>query len=79
MKTLTMKLGDALAAKVLALAKRRGTTRSAVVRDAITACIEKRRGAPMGSALALAKDLAGCVTGPADLSSNQTHLRRFGR
>lgn len=79
MKTLTLKLDDALVAKVLALAKQRGATQSAVVRDAIRACVEKRRGAPMGSALALAKDLAGCVTGPADLSANKARLRGFGR
>lgn len=79
MKTLTLKVDDALCAKVGALAKQRGTTQSAVVRDAIKACIEKRRGAPLGSALALAKDLAGCVTGPADLSANKARLRGFGR
>jgi len=79
MKTLTLKLDDALCAKVDALAKRRGTTKSAVVREAIKLCIQQRRGAPLGSALTLAKDLAGCVTGPADLSTNKAHLRGFGR
>jgi predicted transcriptional regulator len=78
-KTLTLKLDDALCARVVGLAKQRGATQSAVVRDAITAYIEKRRGAPLGSALALAKDLAGCVTGPADLSTKKAHLRGFGR
>jgi hypothetical protein len=31
------------------------------------------------SFLSLAGDLAGCVEGPADLSSNPEHLRGFGR
>lgn len=79
MKTITLKLDESLCAKVVALARRRRTTQSAVVRDAIQASLEKRKGAPVGSALALAKDLAGCVTGPADLSANKTHLRGFGR
>jgi len=78
-KTLTLKLDDSLYAKVVALAKRHGTTQSSVVREAITACLEAHRGTPVGSALELAKDLAGCVTGPADLSTNKAHLRGFGR
>ncbi|MDF0642691.1 MAG: ribbon-helix-helix domain-containing protein [Nitrospira sp.] len=79
MKTLSLKLDDALYARVLAAAKQRGTTQSDVVRDAILARLAPRRGAVVGSALDLAKDLAGCVTGPADLSTDKTHLRGFGR
>ena len=31
------------------------------------------------TAFSLAKDLAGCVSGPADLSVNKAYLRGFGR
>lgn len=79
MKTLSLKLDDALYARVLAVAKQRGATQSDVVRDAILALLEPTRGKLVGSALDLAKDLAGSVTGPADLSSNKAHLRGFGR
>lgn len=79
MKTLSLKLDEALYAQVRSVAKRRGTTQSDVVRDAILSHIESRRGPIAGSALDLAKDLAGCVTGPADLSTNNAHLRKFGR
>lgn len=79
MKTLSLKLDDALHARILAMAKRRGTTQSDVVRDALLARLEPARGTTVGSALDLAKDLAGCVTGPADLSTNNAHLRGFGR
>ncbi len=79
MKTLSLKLEDALYARVLAAAKRQGTTQSAVVRDAILARLESHRDRALGSALDLAKDLAGCVTGPSDLSTNKAHLRGFGR
>ncbi len=79
MKTLSIKLDDALHARVLAAAKRRGATQSDVVRDAILARLGESRGAVSGSALDLAKDLAGCVSGPADLSTNKAHLRGFGR
>jgi hypothetical protein len=78
-KTLSLKLEDALYARVLAAAKRRGTTQSDVVRDALLARLEPTRGGVTGSALDLAKDLAGCVTGPPDLSTNKAHLRGFGR
>jgi hypothetical protein len=79
MKTLTLKLEDSLHAKVLALAKRRKTTQSAVIRDAIAACFRQEKTFHVGSALDLSKDLAGCVTGASDLSTNKAHLRRFGR
>ena len=79
MKTLSLKLDDALYARVLAVAKQRGATQSDVVRDAILTRLEPTRGKSPGSALDLAKDLAGCVTGPPDLSTNKTHLREFGK
>jgi predicted transcriptional regulator len=79
MKIVTLKLEESLYAKVLALAKRRKTTQSAVIRDAITACFRKEKVSHMGSALDLSKDLAGCVTGPADLSTKKIHLSGFGR
>jgi predicted transcriptional regulator len=79
MKTLTLKLEDSLYVKVLSLAKRRGTTQSAVIRDAIAACFRQEKTSQMGSALDLSKDLAGCVTGAFDLSTNKAHLSRFGR
>jgi hypothetical protein len=78
-KTLTLKLDEPLYAKVVALAKRRRTTQSAVVRNAIKSCVEAPTGLGVGSALDLAKDLAGCVSGPADLSTDKAHLRGFGR
>lgn len=79
MKTLTLKLDASLFARVVALAKRRGTTQSAVVRDAIKVCLAEHKRPHVGSTLDLAKDLAGCVTGPADLSTKKVHLRGFGR
>lgn len=79
MKTLSLKLDDALYARVLAVAKQRGATQSDVVRDAILARLEPMKGKLAGSALDLAKDLAGCVTGPPDLSTNKARLRGFGR
>jgi predicted transcriptional regulator len=79
MKTLTLKLEESLYMKVLALAKRRRTTQSAVIREALEACFSKENARGVASALDLSKDLAGCVTGPVDLSTNKAYLNRFGR
>jgi predicted transcriptional regulator len=78
-KTITVKIDEFMYAKLSAIAKRRGATQSTVVREAIMTCLEEPKVRRIGSALDLAKDLAGCVTGPADLSTSKTHLQRFGR
>jgi predicted transcriptional regulator len=79
MKTLTLRLDDALYAKVMSLAKRRKTTQSEVVRQAIKICVEDQREIRKGSALDLAKDLAGRIEAASDLSFNKDHLQEFGR
>lgn len=79
MKTLTLRLDEALYAKVLSISKRRKTTQSEVVREALNVCFEKGNGSSKGSAFELAHDLAGTVAGPTDLSINKIHLKSFGR
>ena len=79
MRTLSVKLPNALDAKLAAMAEQQRTSKSAVVRLALEALLD-RNGRPRArSALALAKDLAGCVAGPEDLSVNPRHLVGFGR
>ena len=79
MKTLTLRLDEALYAKVSSTAKQRKTTQSQVVREALNICFEKGNGSSKGSAFELAHDLAGTVAGPTDLSVNKIHLKGFGR
>ena len=79
MKTLTLRLDEALYAKVLSISKRRKTTRSEVVREALYVYFEKDNGSSKGSAFELACDLAGVVAGSANLSVNKIHLKGFGR
>jgi len=107
MKILSLKLPASLDAELEAAAVRRGTTKSAILREALEthlareaaaqptgksaaspASDEVRESAPpyeaeeggeVRSFLSLAEDLAGCVEGPADLSTNPEHLRDFGR
>lgn len=74
MKTLTVKLSEPLDEALVQMAKQRGTTRSAVVREAVEALIRGRPASRKRSPLALARDLAGSIDGPADLSSNPRHL-----
>ena len=79
MKTLTLRIDEALYAKVLSMSKRRKTTQSEVVREALTVCFEKGNVSSKGSAFELANDLAGTLTRQADLSVNKIHLKSFGR
>lgn len=79
MRTLTIKLPDGLEAKVAALARRRRTSKSDVVRTALERLLASRDAAAAGSPLDVVRDLVGSVSGPKDLSFNKEHLRDFGR
>ena len=79
MKTLTLKLPESLLAKLTAAARERGENKSSLVREAIEIFIKGYNNAPRGSCLDLAKDLAGCVKGPVDLSFNKKRMRGYGQ
>jgi Arc/MetJ-type ribon-helix-helix transcriptional regulator len=80
MRTVTIKLPDGLATRLNGVVRRRSTSRSAFVREAIEAALAKTGEAGKGSCLDLARDLAGSLAGgPRDLSSNRRHLKGFGR
>ncbi|MGA3115740.1 MAG: ribbon-helix-helix domain-containing protein [Syntrophobacteraceae bacterium] len=78
MKTISIKLPDDLLAKMQHAARKRGETRSAVLREAIEEFLSKEKNQNMGSCLDYARDLAGCVQGPPDLSTNAAHMDRYG-
>ena len=79
MKTLSLKLPDALEARLTDRASETGRTKSELVREALVDFFGKENGDGAGSCFDLARDLAGCVEGPRDLSSNPKHLRGYGR
>ena len=79
MPTITLKLPDGLAARVSATVRRRGMTISALVREALEHRLGGEKRDRTRSCLDLAADLAGALTGPADLSSNARHLKGYGR
>ncbi len=78
-----MKVPEALDRELSELAERRGVSKSALLRDAMAELVGRERAAadrpPAGSFLALAEDLAGCLDGPEDLSTNDAYLDEYGR
>ena len=79
MRTITLKLPDGLAARVSATVRRRGVSTSVLLREALEERLGGEARTRAGSCLDLAQDLAGILTGPADLSSNAKHLKGYGR
>lgn len=79
MVTLTVKLPEALAAKLEALVRRRGQKRSEVVREAIARAVEEGPDSDGPSVYDLLQDLKGVGEGPKDLATNPKHMRGFGR
>ncbi|HEV7784481.1 MAG TPA: ribbon-helix-helix protein, CopG family [Thermoanaerobaculia bacterium] len=79
MRTLSLKLPDVLDDELEDLAARKGTSKSAVIREALSGYIGRSSSAGRASFAALAEDLAGCVEGPDDLSVNRDHLAGYGR
>ena len=77
MSTVSLKMPDELVARLAAAARQRGSSRSAVVREALESYL-----APSGhgeeTAADLASDLIGSIEGPRDLSCSRRHMRGFG-
>ena len=79
MTTLSLKLPEAMAAKLAAVARTRNQSKSAVVRAILDECLAETESAAQGSCFEAAADLAGCVTGPRDLSTDERHARGYGK
>lgn len=79
MKTLSVKVPDGLDARLAALARQQGASKSEIVRKALEGLLARNGRPRRGSALDLAGDLVGRVAGPGDLSFRKAHLRHFGR
>ena len=79
MRTITVKLPEPLAARLRVTVRKRNSTQSTVVREALEAHLGQSLASGAGSGLDLVRDLAGSVKGPPDLSTNRRHLRGYGR
>jgi predicted DNA-binding protein len=79
MKTVSLKLPEALDADLTKVARRRGLTKSAVVQEALQAYLAGIDRHQAESCLDLARDLWGSVEGPGDLSHNKKYMEGYGR
>ncbi len=79
MRSVSLKLPEALSQNLEQAARAQGQSKSAVVRAALEAYLRDRPGCPRAvSALELAGDFVGCFEGPGDLSTNPKYMEGFG-
>jgi len=76
--TLTLKIPEGIKEKLNSYAKRKGLSRSEIVRNALLDYFDKDDLDRQGSFYDLAKDLAGSVSEKDDLSVNKEHLNGYG-
>lgn len=79
MTPVSLKMPRHLVREVSEAARRRGVSRSALIREALEAFLRAEREVQPISALSEAVDLAGAFTGPEDLSVNRDYMRGFGQ
>ena len=79
MTPISLKMPRHLALEVTEAARRRGVSRSALIREVLEAFLRAERADKTVSALSLAADLAGAFCGPDDLSANPEYMRGFGQ
>jgi len=77
-KTISLKIPDAIDIKLESRARRLRQTKSAITREALARFL-KEPAASGVSCLDLVRDLVGTARGPGDLASNPKRLRGYGR
>jgi len=75
MRTVSFKLPKDLDDALDELARSRGASRSAIVREALESLAKGKRR----SVTTLAGDLVGSVEGRSDLATNRRHMARYGK
>ncbi len=78
MDTLTLKIPEGIKERLNSYSKRKGLSKSEIVRKALTDYFEKDDLDRQDSFYDLAKDLAGSVNEKEDLSINKEHLSGYG-
>jgi len=79
MDTVTLKVPDVIKEKLNMVAKRKGLSRSEVVRSALLEYFSHDDLDKEGTFFDLATDLAGSLDGPSDLSTNKDYLDEYGK
>jgi len=74
MKTISVKIPAELDLQLSAVAARRRESKSALIRAALDKIVESSETAAPNSCFDLAKDLAGAVEGPSDLSRKKNYM-----
>lgn len=77
MRPISIKLSAPLDQKLTAIARRRHTNRSTVMREALETYVAGRPG--RASVTAAAGDLVGSLHGPEDLATAARHLAGYGK
>jgi Arc/MetJ-type ribon-helix-helix transcriptional regulator len=75
MRTVSFKLPEYLDDALNELARSRGSSRSALVREALESLAKGKRR----SVTSLAGNLVGSVEGPTDLATNRKHMTGYGK
>jgi hypothetical protein len=78
MTTITCKISEKLNGQLEALARRRRTSKSAILREALEGKTKASARSAAPSAYDLVKHLCGSLRGPKNLSTNPRHMRGFG-
>jgi predicted transcriptional regulator len=79
MRTISLRLPDELVAQLTNEARKRGITKSGLIRDSLEKALHRQPSARALSCYDLARDLAGTVKGlPGDLADNPKYMRNFG-
>ncbi len=76
MRTISLKIPEAVDDDLQRRATEQGTSKSALIRTAVHRFLDRDAGGT--SVLQRASDLAGCFAGPADLSVDPSHLDGYG-
>ena len=79
MKTLSLKLPEILENQLDIFARKNRMSRSEIVRRALLEYFSRDEVNRSGSFLDLARDLAGSIEGPSDLSTNKDYLKGYGQ
>ncbi len=79
MDTLTLKISSGIKEKLNVYSKRKGLSKSEIVRNALLDYFERDDLDRQGTFYDLAQDLAGSVTSKSDLSTNKEHLAGYGQ
>ncbi len=79
MNTLTLKVPSGIKEKLKTYSKRKGLSKSEIVRNALLDYFERDDLDKQGTFYDLAKDLAGSVESKTDLSTNKEYLTGYGQ